>query len=111
VGEYGWRELAASLADEHMDAGSAAFFLFSGAPLWMYGGRARVEADEDTVTMFEGKVLKRKDVRQFLWEQKMRKDSPEAMPRTMVLWSIYDGDHDRSFLGLGRAVRVPKEVT
>ena len=107
-GEWGWKELAALVVQEHDAVGGSALFMWSGAPVWMYGGRLEVSIDEDRMDVV-GEKLSRKAVRKFLWDQKLGLVSPEEANKRMIVWTKHEPDKDQTFIGLGTVVKVPKE--
>jgi len=112
VTDFGWKQLAAAVADAH-GTGAGATFVFSGLATAWFGERMTVEVVGENFQAHKGRELTRKQVRQFMWKMKQQGllgVTPEQTSPTTVIWTAYDENAGSSLVGLGAIKRVPKVV-
>lgn len=105
---WDWKALAAQVVGDHNKIGGSSAFVFSGLSV-AWRPRLEVVPDEKKFQSFRGKKLTRKQVRTFVWEQKLGRDPSEVSPTTCI-YSVYDAEAGCSVVGLGEVQRVAKEV-
>jgi hypothetical protein len=99
VSDYGWKQLAALLAESHENGGDS-LFIFSGLSTRHYP-RAGLEQLSE-VKRVAGRELSKRTIRKWLWERFRGNASPTTLPREQVVWTVYDQAEDASYLGAGK---------
>tara|TARA_R100000458_G_scaffold37793_1_gene35247 strand:+ start:405 stop:722 length:318 start_codon:yes stop_codon:yes gene_type:complete len=94
-----WKSITRRLVEEHSEKESTV------VPLNEEIQGSIVNLSNDNFCLeFEGKELKTKKVRKFLWENRNRR----ALQRdNAILWSAYMEDEDKSYMGVG-ALTTPE---
>tara|TARA_R100000458_G_C8169181_1_gene170306 strand:+ start:229 stop:564 length:336 start_codon:yes stop_codon:yes gene_type:complete len=89
-----WKEISNLLIDSHQEEGDGLVKLYPHSE----GDSIVNMSNENFILEVEGKELRPKKVRKFLWEQRKNR----ALKRkNAVLWSSYIEEEDKSYVGVG----------
>jgi hypothetical protein len=88
-----WKNIASKLVEEHTTKESSVVSLDPHSI-----GELVNLSNDDFCLEIEGKELKTKRVRKFLWENRKKR---ALQRRSAVIWSAYLQDEDKSYVGVG----------